>query len=78
MTLTVRRSLGLPDERATMKVHAAAFLLHDEGIEEYRLGRGTLVVGGATRDVLHHSGAASSTEASAELTQPRCHLGDNR
>jgi len=50
-----------------MKVHAAAFLLHDEGVEQNRLGRGTLVVGGAARDVLHHPGAASSTEIGGRI-----------
>lgn len=64
MTLTVRRPLGLPDECAAMKVHAAALLLHDESIEQYRLGSGMLIVG----DVLHHLEAASSTEVLAGLT----------
>lgn len=44
-----------------MKVHAAPLLLHDEGVEQHRLGGGTLIVGGGAGDVLHHPGAASST-----------------
>lgn len=49
-----------------MKVHAAPLLLHDEGVEQHRLGGGTLVVGGAARDVLHHPEAVASSTGEGE------------
>jgi len=69
--LTVRLSFSFPDECTTMKVHAAPFLLYDEGVEQNR-GGGAMIIGRSAGNLLHHLEAEV-----ASSTLERCFSGDD-